>query len=130
MRQLIDTLSFLNPPGRLIQVFLFEGSSWETVATAALDKSHRSQNEEKQSILIAAQTAWTAHTFVNCHLLSLYPEKILCLGNAWIAPRINRYWTPAEYAPSEEGIGITDSQLHPIQGKEESEEDACNSFNS
>lgn len=120
MTQPIDTLSFLDPPGRMVQVFKFEGTCWEITATAPNGKSHKSPSGERQSILIAAQTAWIAHTFVNCHVYSLQPDKITCFGHAWMAPDIDRHWTPEEYEYRE--MAINTEQISRQQNQAPQEE--------
>jgi hypothetical protein len=121
MKQLIDTLSSQDPRGRLVEVFQFQGTHWE-VTTCALDgRLHQAPAGERQSILIAAKSAWIAHTFVNCHVYTLQPHKITSLGYAWLAPDIDRCWTPAEY---EYPLVTSDSEQNDEsgQGSEEAEE--------
>lgn len=97
MKQLIDRLSAQAPPGRLVEVYLFQGANWEVTASAEDGKPHQAREEERQSILIAARSAWEAHTFANFHLPGLEPYKIACQGTAWVAPDIDPARAAAEY---------------------------------
>jgi hypothetical protein len=104
--QLIDRLGRQESeaPGRVLRIFKFQGLCWEESETAHNGKSFLTPSEERQSILILAQTAWMAHTFLKVHLPAMRPDKILCLGKVWLAPNIEaENWIPREYEKEEPG---------------------------
>lgn len=102
--QLIDQLGMkeAEAPGRVLQLFKFQGTCWEENKTAPYGTAFLTPTGEPQSILILAQTAWMAHTFLKVHMPSMLPDKITCLGKIWFAPDIEEDgWTPPEYEEGE-----------------------------
>lgn len=114
MKQLIDRLSSQAPPGHLVEVFQFQGANWEVTASAEDGRQHQAREEERQSILIAARSAWEAHTFVNFHLPGLEPYKIASQGKAWVAPDIDPAWAATEYGY----LAVTEENKPAEQEKE------------
>lgn len=130
MKQLIDTLIAQDPPGRLVEVFQFQGTQWALTRATLDGKQQQASEGERQSILIAAESAWIAHTFVNCHVQDMELYKITSQGRAWLAPDIDAVWTPTEYRHPLEAADSEQNNKEeaPVAGdkREEEEQKSCN----